>query len=134
VTQAATGPYHLAFLTSNNEVYTVGYGKDGQLGNGSSTDAETPVKVDIQEKVKQLACGQRHTLALTESGEVWAWGYGGRSPVLGCSWLGGHNPLGTGLSGSSSTPVKVNISNVQQISAGRDFSLAVTDDRVWGWG
>ena len=71
---------------------------------------------------------------MTESGEVWAWGYGGRSPVFGCSWLGAHNPLGTGLAASSSTPVKVDLANVQQISAGRDFSLAVTADKVWGWG
>ncbi len=71
---------------------------------------------------------------MTESGDLWAWGYGGRSPILGCSWLGVHNPLGTGHSGSSSTPVKVNLQNVQQISAGRDFSLAVTSEKVWGWG
>ncbi len=104
------------------------------MGNGSSNTAETPVKVDIQGKVKQLACGQRHTLALTENGDVWAWGYGGRSPLFGCSWLGVHNPLGTGFGASSSTPVKVNISNVQQISAGRDFSLALVEGKVWGWG
>jgi len=55
---------------------------------------------------------------LTDNGDVWAWGYGGRSPVFGCSYLGIHNPLGTGLTGSSSTPTKVNIKNVSQISAG----------------
>ena len=54
--------------------------------------------------------------------------------MFGCSSLGVHNPLGTGLAASSSTPVKVGISNVQQISAGRDFSLALAGDKVWGWG
>lgn len=57
VIQAASGPYHLAFLTSNHQVFTVGHGKNGRLGNGSENDADTPVKVDIQGKIKQLACG-----------------------------------------------------------------------------
>lgn len=71
---------------------------------------------------------------MTESGEVWAWGYGGRSPIFGCSYLGVHNPLGTGRAASSSVPTKVNIKNVSQISAGSDFSLAVSDGRAYGWG
>jgi alpha-tubulin suppressor-like RCC1 family protein len=71
---------------------------------------------------------------LTDNGDVWAWGYGGRSSPFGCSWLSVHNPLGTGPSGSSSTPVKVDIKNVTQISAGHDFSVAVAGGRVFGWG
>jgi len=55
---------------------------------------------------------------LTESGDVYAWGFGGRSSVIGCSWFRTSNPLGTGLEGSSLTPVKVNINKVSQISAG----------------
>lgn len=118
VAHVASGPYHLAFLTANSEVYTIGHGKNGRLGNGSETDAEAPVKVDIQGKVTQLACGERHTLALTDNGDVWAWGYGGRLPLFGCSYLGVHNPLGTGYTGSSLVPTKVDIKNVSQISAG----------------
>lgn len=71
---------------------------------------------------------------MTESGDVYAWGYGGRSSLVGCSWFKTHNPLGTGLEGSSFIPVKVNIHNVSQISAGQDFSLAVSEGKVWGWG
>jgi len=48
--------------------------------------------------------------------------------------LGSHNPLGTGPSGSSHNPVKVDIQNVSQISAGNDFSLAVSNGKVFGWG
>ena len=71
---------------------------------------------------------------MTESGDVYAWGYGGKTSFVGCSWFKTHNPLGTGLEGSSFTPVKVNINNVSQISAGQDFSLAVSQGKVWGWG
>lgn len=42
--------------------------------------------------------------------------------------------MGTGSAGSSSTPVKVNIQKVTQISAGKDFSLAVSESKVFGWG
>lgn len=71
---------------------------------------------------------------MADNGDVWAWGYGGRAPLFGCSWFGRHNPLGTGPSGSSSVPVKVDIKNVTQISAGNDFSLAVSGGRIYGWG
>lgn len=54
--------------------------------------------------------------------------------MFGCSWLKTHNPLGTGVEASSSTPVKVNIQNVSQISAGEDFSLAISEGKVFGWG
>ena len=54
--------------------------------------------------------------------------------MFGCSWFGVHNPLGTGPSGSSFTPVKVNINNVTQISAGKDVSFALSNGKVYGWG
>lgn len=45
-----------------------------------------------------------------------------------------HNPLGTGPNGSSGVPVKVDIKNVSRISAGNDFSIAVSNGRIYGWG
>jgi alpha-tubulin suppressor-like RCC1 family protein len=71
---------------------------------------------------------------LTDNGEVWAWGYGGRSSLFGCTWFGSKNPLGNGPSKTSTVPVKVNISNVSQISAGYDFSLALSNGALYGWG
>jgi alpha-tubulin suppressor-like RCC1 family protein len=51
----------------------------GQLGNGSTADANSPQLVGgglAGEKVAQLACGWRHTVAVTESGRFFAWGRG----------------------------------------------------------
>jgi alpha-tubulin suppressor-like RCC1 family protein len=134
IAHVASGPYHLAFATAESNVYTVGQGKNGRLGNGSESDADTPVKVDINGKVTQLACGTRHTLALTDSGDVYAWGYGGKPASFGCSWFGVHSPLGNGTTGSSFTPVKVNLKNVSQISAGNDISFALSNGLVYSWG
>lgn len=36
VTQVASGPCHLLFLTQGKEVYSTGLGDEGQLGNGST--------------------------------------------------------------------------------------------------
>jgi alpha-tubulin suppressor-like RCC1 family protein len=54
--------------------------------------------------------------------------------MFGCSWLRVHSSLGNGFSGLSSTPVKIGLKNATQISAGKDFSLAIANGHVWGWG
>jgi alpha-tubulin suppressor-like RCC1 family protein len=104
VVQVAAGPTHLTFLTADDAVYSVGYGKDGRLGNGSTSTSESPEKIHIssQDKVIQLACGERHSLALTDKGDVYSWGYAGRPSVLGIELLRVHSPLGRGLTETTS--------------------------------
>ena len=36
VTQVATGPYHILFTTSDNNVFSAGLGNDGRLGINST--------------------------------------------------------------------------------------------------
>lgn len=45
VIQISAGGWHTAVLTSNNEVYTWGYGVDGQLGLNSTTNYAYPQKL-----------------------------------------------------------------------------------------
>lgn len=75
---------------------------------------------------------------MTEGGDVYAWGYGGR---IGGIWnylslLRRDSPCGLGETNDVLTPTLVEeVSGVQQISAGSDFSLAVgSDGKVYGWG
>src|SRR5262249_28070050 len=46
----------------------------GQLGDGSSTEKTTPVKVAALGEVEALAAGSLHSLALLSDGTVRAWG------------------------------------------------------------
>ncbi|XP_010530240.1 PREDICTED: uncharacterized protein LOC104806852 isoform X2 [Tarenaya hassleriana] len=66
VEEVACGAYHVAVLTSRNEVYTWGKGANGRLGHGDITDRKTPTLVDAlkDRHVKYVACGSNYTAAI----------------------------------------------------------------------
>jgi alpha-tubulin suppressor-like RCC1 family protein len=93
-----------------------GQNGNGQLGDGTTTDRNTPVTVNNLSGVKTLATGWYHSLALKEDGTVWAWGD---------NYYGQLGNGTNGLNAKSSTPVRVsNLSGGQAIAAGGYHSLA----------
>ena len=105
-----------------------GDGKNGRLGNGSTSDASTPQEVDgLTAGVTQISAGNVHTCAVVE-GTAWCWG---RNET---------GQLGNGSTSSSeasnSTPLEVRglTAGVTQISAGSLYTCAVVDGAAWCWG
>ena len=100
VATAAGGDHSLA-LASDGTVYAWGYGADGRLGNGSTTNSSVPVAVTTAgtpmagKTITQIAAGSGHSLALASDGTVYAWGYGA------------YGRLGNGSTTNSSVPVAV---------------------------
>lgn len=75
--------------------------------------------------VTRIAAGVQHAFALRNDGTLWAWG----STHQG--------QLGTGIAGPNVSPPErvARLTNVVSFSAGKQHSLAVTDDgKVWAWG
>jgi hypothetical protein len=66
VEEIACGAYHVAVLTSRNEVYTWGKGANGRLGHGDGEDRKTPTLVEaLKDKhVKYIACGANYSAAI----------------------------------------------------------------------
>ncbi|PKU71059.1 PH, RCC1 and FYVE domains-containing protein 1-like isoform X2 [Dendrobium catenatum] len=66
VKEVACGSYHVAVLTSRNEVYTWGKGANGRLGHGDLEDRKTPMLVEAlkDRPVKNIACGGNFTAAI----------------------------------------------------------------------
>ncbi|KAM6542486.1 hypothetical protein CsatB_006933 [Cannabis sativa] len=66
VDEIACGSYHIAILTSRNEVYTWGKGANGRLGHGDVEDRKTPTLVESlkDRHVKYIACGSNYTAAI----------------------------------------------------------------------
>ncbi|MQL96978.1 hypothetical protein Taro_029664 [Colocasia esculenta] len=66
VLEVACGSYHVAVLTTRNEVYTWGKGANGRLGHGDAEDRKTPTLVDAlkDRTLKHIACGSNFTAAI----------------------------------------------------------------------
>ncbi|CAK8532869.1 unnamed protein product [Lathyrus sativus] len=66
VEEIACGAYHVAVLTSKNEVYTWGKGSNGRLGHGDIEDRKTPTLVEAlkDRHVKYIACGSNYSAAI----------------------------------------------------------------------
>ncbi|XP_024029392.1 PH, RCC1 and FYVE domains-containing protein 1 [Morus notabilis] len=66
VEEIACGAYHVAILTTRNEVYTWGKGANGRLGHGDIEDRKTPTLVEgLKDRhVKYIACGSNYTSAI----------------------------------------------------------------------
>ncbi|XVF39109.1 hypothetical protein PTKIN_Ptkin01aG0009000 [Pterospermum kingtungense] len=66
VEEIACGSYHVAVLTSRNEVYTWGKGANGRLGHGDVEDRKTPTLVEgLKDRhVKYIACGSNYSAAI----------------------------------------------------------------------
>jgi alpha-tubulin suppressor-like RCC1 family protein len=91
------GPGHSLAATSSGAVYAWGYNADGELGNGTTTNSDKPVKVILSAAVTALAAGQLNSLAATSSGAVYAWG--GND----------FGQLGDGSYAESKVPVRVRV-------------------------
>jgi len=115
-------------VTTTGQLYAWGNNAAGQLGDGTTKQRLTPVRVHLPAgtKVTAVRPGAFFTLALTASGKVLAWG----SNAVG--------QLGTGSKQSSRLPVPVKLPKgvtVKAISAGEDNGLALTTTgQVLSWG
>ena len=111
-------------LKNDGTIWAWGWNMYGQLGDGTTTDRLTPVKVSGLTGVTAISVGFYHTVALKSDGTVWAWGYNG------CG------QLGDGTTTDRPTPVQVSgLIDVTSISAGGCHTLALKNDgTVWAWG
>ncbi|MHB8671086.1 MAG: RCC1 domain-containing protein, partial [Acidimicrobiales bacterium] len=132
----SAGLYHSVALRSDATVVTWGYNADGELGNGTTTKATSPVQVagvggtGVLSGITAVSSRALHSLALRTDGTVVAWGYNN------------HGQLGNASTTNSSTPVQVAgvggtgvLSGVVAVAAGANHSLALrSDGSVVAWG
>lgn len=131
VTAVEGGGWHSMAQKSDGSVWAWGGNWDGQLGDATTEDRYTPVRVadpsdltGFLTNVKAVSCGSEYSLALKSDGSVWSWGanYSGE--------------LGSGSPGWRPVPGPVSwLSGVLTISAGYYHAFAIGSDRAaWAWG
>src|SRR5665213_2287289 len=121
-------------LSSTGQVYAWGYNGQGELGDGSTTNSDTPVAVSAGAipggaTITQIAGGGRHSLALSSTGQLYTWG------------LNVYGQLGDGTTTNSDVPVAVSAgaipagATITQIAAGAFHSLALSSTgQLYTWG
>ncbi|WP_259465344.1 InlB B-repeat-containing protein [Bifidobacterium sp. wkB344] len=144
--QVSAGALHSLALGSDGNVYAWGDNGNGKLGNGTTTNRYTPVRVKTPDSKTypdlpkdftylQVSAGSTHSLALGSDGNVYTWGYNQ------------YGQLGDGTTSIRSAPVRVKTPDSKtypdlpkdftylQVSAGSTHSLALgSDGNAYAWG
>jgi len=121
----AQGADHSVMLRPDGTVWASGVNWAGMLGDGTTTQRTSPVKVLGLSDVVAVYAEGSHSMAMKSDGTLWAWGYN----------FSGE--LGDGTFTTRKTPVQVTglPDDVAQVAAGGDHNLALTDSgTVWAWG
>lgn len=122
IVDIGAGYYHSFAIDKEGRLYTWGLNDNRQLGNGTTTPSELPIRLSLS-NVVMAAGGEDHSLALRADGTVWAWGENE------------NGQLGTDSVGISGVPIESEMTNAVSIAAGAAHSLAIdTSGNVYAWG
>jgi alpha-tubulin suppressor-like RCC1 family protein len=125
VAAVSLGSLHTCAVASGGAAKCWGYNAFGQLGNGSTSDATSPVDVSgLASGAMGVGAGTIHSCALLSSGAAKCWG------------ANNDGQLGNGSTAQSETPVDVSgLAGVAQVSAGGYHTCATKSNaeaRCWG--
>jgi len=132
ISKIACGQDHSFFLTDKGELFSCGWGADGQTGLGhyNNSGELAKVKGDLDgEKIVKVASAADCVLALNDKGEVFGWGnseYGQFSSITEEQQI--CHPTHLKLEG---------VGKVKDIASGGTVCMVLTEDGevfVWGYG
>jgi alpha-tubulin suppressor-like RCC1 family protein len=128
----ATGARTHALFDSNDTVYACGSGDSGELGNGSTSSANTPTRVvglPSGVKVTALTSSWEGSGALLANGDYYNWGYNAAGQLGDSSTVNSAVPVRVGLPGS----VKQAFQGGSGPKNGQTIAI-LRDGGVWAWG
>lgn len=116
----SAGSMHSLALKSNGDVYAFGENRGGAIGDGTTENRPTPVKV--MTGAKAVEAGGNVSFAVKINGDLYAWGYGK------------YGALGTGKTANALKPVRVMRSAASVSTSGRHTLIVKTDGSLYGCG
>ena len=109
-----------AIITEGGELFMSGLNNYGQLGNGTTIDSHTYVKV--MNDVKSFASDGQTSAAIKSDNSLWMWGNNS----------GGQ--FGNGTTDSSYTPIMVMEGVEDIVMSNGTIAIIKTDHSLWMWG
>ena len=122
----AGGGLHTAAIKTDGTLWSWGYNGNGQLGDNTITQRNSPVQtISGGTNWKLVAGGQYHTAAIKTDGTLWLWG------------RNSNGQLGDNTTTNQSSPVQTISSgtNWKLVACGQYHTAAIkTDGTLWTWG
>jgi alpha-tubulin suppressor-like RCC1 family protein len=113
---------HYAAISSNGALYTWGINANGQLGDGTTVNKSSPVKIGSESWTRVAVAGS-HTIGVLANGALYVWGVN----------TGGQ--LGDGTTVPKSSPVKIGSESWTEVAGGSLNSYAIRNDgTLYSWG
>ncbi len=138
ISSISAGGYHSVALTDDGYVLCWGYNEYGQLGDDTTTNSLSPVKVHDVDNVGDLAgiasiaAGGFETAAVSSAGYVFCWGYNGEGELGNDSIIDSHIPVQV-LSGEQGNGTYLH--DISMVAVGGCFVIAVdTAGYAYSWG
>jgi alpha-tubulin suppressor-like RCC1 family protein len=137
--------FHTCARKTDNTLWCWGHNEAGQLGNGTSTNSATAVRVSDLTNVSLFDGGRLHACALGSymgTPGLYCWGRNGEKGRNGSPANPNLGRLGNNTVVDSNLPVAVDLSaaaaagqTVRSLSTGAYHTcIAMSDNRVWCWG
>jgi alpha-tubulin suppressor-like RCC1 family protein len=116
IVSVSCGWQHTLCLSSSGQVFSWGYGEDGQLGHGDCKDYLIPKEISsLPQGASMISCGHSHSGCISDK-KLFMWGC---NPDARC-FLTTAEPV--------SSPVKINLAKVTYLDLGVNHSAAVVED------
>ncbi|MFN6087171.1 MAG: T9SS type A sorting domain-containing protein [Cyclobacteriaceae bacterium] len=118
----AAGFYHSVGIKQEGTLWGWGRNNHGQLGDGTTADKTSPVKIGTDSWLN-IQARAFHTMGIKQDRTLWAWG------------KNETGQLGDGTTADKASPVKIGTDTWLSIAAGPLHTLAIKQDgTLWAWG
>jgi len=106
--------FSLNTFSQGYELWSWGNNEVGQLGDGTITNRNTPIRIGTGKDWQSISAGGAHTIGIRKDGSLWAWGWNE------------YGQLGDGTTLDKTTPIRIGTgTDWQSITAGNWHTIAL---------